>query len=84
MRVEILAPLLGSLLMGNRRANTFGFTDKIIVCSEIPFSENSYHMETSRLICFANRMTGFYMIQVFTKRYFRVDINSKFLVILLS
>ena len=32
----------------------------------------------------ANRMAGFYMMQVFTERYFRTDINSKFLVILLS
>ena len=31
-----------------------------------------------------NRMAGFYMMQVFTERYFRTDINSKFLVILLS
>ena len=57
---------------------------KLVVCSEIPFSKNSYHMETSQLICLANRMTGFYMIQVFTERYFRTDINSKFLIILLS
>ena len=27
-------------------------------------------------------MIGFYMIQVFTERYFRADINNKFLVIL--
>ena len=57
---------------------------KLVVCSEITFSKNTYHMETSQLICFANRMPGFYMIQVFTERYFRTDINSKFLVILLS
>ena len=32
----------------------------------------------------ANRMAGFYMMQVFTERYFRTDLNSKFLAILLS
>ena len=44
---------------------------KLVVCSEIPFSKNSYHTETSQLICFANEMIGFYMIQVLTERYFR-------------
>ena len=35
--------------------------------------KNSYHMQTS--ITFANQLTGFYMIQVFTERYFQTDIN---------
>ena len=83
--MENLAPLLGSLEMGERRVNIFGLSrQKLVACSEIPLSKNSYHMETSQLICFANRLTGFYMIEVFTKRYFRTDINRKFLVILLS
>ena len=84
-RVESLAPSLDSLVKCNWRANTFGLRrQKIVVCSEMPFTKNSDHMETSQLICFANRLTGFYMIEVFTKRYFRTDINRKFLVILLS
>ena len=37
---------------------------------EIPFSQNSYHIETIQLIYFANQLTGFYMIQGFTERYF--------------
>ena len=40
------------------------------ICSEIPFSKNSYHIKTSRLICSANQLTGFYMIRVFTETYF--------------
>ena len=41
----------------------------LILCSEIPFSKNSYHIGTSQPIRKANKLTGFYMIQVFTKRY---------------
>ena len=40
---------------------------------EIPFSQNSYHIETIQLIYFANQLTGFYMIQGFTERYFRIE-----------
>ena len=29
------------------------------VCSEIPFSKNLYHTETSQLICNTNQWTGF-------------------------
>ena len=47
----------------------------IIVYSEIPLSKNSYHMETSQLICFANQLTGYYMIQGSTKRYFYTEYN---------
>ena len=45
----------------------------LILCSEIPFSKNSYHIETSQAISKANKFTGFYMIQVFTKRYSQTD-----------
>ena len=45
----------------------------LILCSEIPFSKNSYHIETSQAISKANKLTGFYMIQVFTKRYSQTD-----------
>ena len=44
-----------------------------MLCSEIPFSKNSYHIETSQAISKANKLTGFYMIQVFTKRYSQTD-----------
>ena len=44
-----------------------------VVYSEIPFSKNLYHIETIQLICFANRLTGFYMMQGFTGRYFRIE-----------
>ena len=64
IRVEILAP--------QQKSQYFWFCrQKLVVCSEIPFSKNSYHTETSQLICFANEMIGFYMIQVLTERYFR-------------
>ena len=35
-------------------------------CSKIPVSKNLYHIKTS---------PGFYMIGVFTERYFRIDCN---------
>ena len=34
----------------------------LILCSEIPFSKNSYHIETSLAISKANKLTGFYTI----------------------
>ena len=42
----------------------------IIVYPEIPFSKNSHHIETSQLMCNTYQLTGFYMIRVFTDRYF--------------
>ena len=45
---------------------------------EILFSKNSHHIVvTSRLICFANQLTGFYMIRVFTDSRFRADYKYK-------
>ena len=44
-----------------------------ILCSEIPFSKNSYYIETSQAISKANKVTSFYMIQVFTERYSQTD-----------
>ena len=44
-----------------------------MVCSEIPFSESSYCIETSQLSCVANQLTGFCGVRVFTERYFRID-----------
>ena len=43
------------------------------ICSETPFSKNSYYIETSQLIWVANQLTGFYMMRVFTARCFRTD-----------
>ena len=36
----------------------------IIVYSDITLSKNSYHVETSKSICFASQLTGYYMMQV--------------------
>ena len=44
-------------------------------CSEIPFSKSSYHIGTSQWICIAIHLTVFYMIRVFTERYFRTGYN---------
>ena len=45
----------------------------IIICTEEPSGEGSYHMETIQLICFAKRLAGFRMVLVFTGRYFRAE-----------
>ena len=42
-----------------------------ILCLEIPFSKNSY-TDTSQMI----QLTGFYMIRVFTERYYRINVNT--------
>ena len=48
----------------------------IIVYSEIPFSKNSYHVDNSQSTCFANQLTGYYMIEGSTEIYFLTDYNS--------
>ena len=48
-----------------------------IVCSELPFSKHSHHIETSQLIGFANQLTDSYMIEGLTERYFPTDITLK-------
>ena len=48
-----------------------------IVFSEIPFSKNSHHIETSQLIGFSNQLTDSYMIEALTERYFQTDITLK-------
>ena len=45
------------------------------VCSETHFSKNLFHIETSQLICNANQITDFCIIQVFTKRYFQANFS---------
>ena len=47
------------------------------VCSEIPFSKNLYHIETSELIYNTNQLTRFYTIRIFTERFFRTGINKQ-------
>ena len=37
----------------------------------MPFSKNSYYIETSQLIYYANQLTDFYMAQNFTESYFQ-------------
>ena len=46
---------------------------RIIFCLEIFFSRAPYHIEANQLVCKANQLTGFYLIWVFTERYFRID-----------
>ena len=49
------------------------------VCFKISVSKNSYHTETSQLICKINQLASFYMILVFTERCFWIDfININF------
>ena len=43
------------------------------ICSKIPFSKNSYQIETCQLNCLSNQLTGFYMIRVFIERHFQID-----------
>ena len=47
------------------------------VYSETSFSKNSYHIETSQLICIANQLTSFFMIPVFTEKHFRSDLKLR-------
>ena len=47
-----------------------------IVYSETPFSTNSFHVETSKMVCFANHMVGFYVIWDFNEIYFSTEHNS--------
>ena len=44
-----------------------------IICTEEPSGNDSYHVETSQLICFAKGLAGFRMVLVFAGRYFRAE-----------
>ena len=44
-----------------------------VLCKAL--SKTSYHIEASQLICFSVHSTGFYMIWVFTERYFPIGFN---------
>ena len=51
----------------------FGFF--INPCSKKSFSKTSSHLESSPLLCIANQLTRFCMIQMFTERYFGTDVS---------
>ena len=44
-----------------------------ITCSGILFTKNLYHVETSEFIYFANQLSDFYILRIFTERYFGTD-----------
>ena len=45
------------------------------VYSKTHFSKTLFHIETSQLICIANQIIDFSMIQVFTERYFQINFS---------
>ena len=47
-----------------------------MVYSEMPFSKNLYHIDTSQMINYANQLTSFYMVGVLTERYFQIDYSK--------
>ena len=56
--------------------NTFwNITKLTIICSEKPFSKNSYYTETSQMICNAKQLARFQTDHIFSERYFQTDIN---------
>ena len=57
--------------------NKIQWKNIIINCSEITFSKNSYHIETSQLICKPLQLTGFY-IRVSSERCLRTDYKTTF------
>ena len=48
----------------------------ILVCSEIPFWENPYHIEPNQWTRFIDQLAGFSIIRDFTERCFRCDYNK--------
>ena len=64
-KIKIMSPYLN--------ASLDKVINKIVDCSETLFSKKLYLKETSQISCNANRMTGFYIIQAFTERFFRTD-----------
>ena len=47
-----------------------------IVYSEMPFSTDSFQVDTSQLVCFANHLIVFYMMWGFNKIYFKSEHNT--------
>ena len=48
----------------------------VIIFLGILFTKNLYHIETSQFICIANKLSGFYILRVFTERYFGTDYSK--------
>ena len=44
-----------------------------ITFSRILFTKNLYHIETNQFICIADQLSGFYILRLFTERYFGTD-----------
>ena len=44
-----------------------------IACLGILFTKNFYYIETSQFICITYQLSGFYILGVFTERYFGTD-----------
>ena len=59
-RLYIVDHLLMLLLSAKACSETAKWNS---VCLEIPFDKSSSFMETSQLICVANRLTGFFVIR---------------------
>ena len=56
--------------------NTFLNISKLtILCSEKPFSKNSYYTETSQMICNAKQLAGFQTVHILSEKYFQTGIN---------
>ena len=49
------------------------------LCSVIYLSKNLHHIEPNQMICIANELAGFYIIQVFTERFFQTDFSREYL-----
>ena len=51
----------------------------IIVCSKFHASKNSYDIKISQLICIANSLAGFYMVEVLVSGIFeQTSIHSNY------
>ena len=62
-----------SLTLLFRRLFTLIQNYQLSVNSKIIFTQNSYHIKTSQLICIANQLAGFYVVQVFIEGHFGKD-----------
>ena len=60
-------------LYSGRRLFTLIQNYQLSVNSKIIFTQNSYHIKTSQLICNANQLAGLCMVQVFIEGHFEKD-----------
>ena len=58
--------------------NNIQWKNIVKACSEILFSKNSYHIETSQMISKTLQLTGFYMIRVFSGQCFQTNFKIVF------